>query len=189
VNMPAKKRFTSIPLPTTGVKHRTASQRQPAGRGSRDLPEDMAELLRLCFDAAPDSMAVFLPDGRFAYVNKATCRNLGCSSRDLTGKTPWGFTPHMKEVQGRSFRQAIKRKKTLTFETVNCRKDGTTFPVEITATLIMHRGREYIFSYAKDISRRKQAEQALRESQDMAHCRCRGISHNASLHREDHSFR
>lgn len=149
------------------MKQRTASKRPPAGRGLCDLPEDTAKLLRLCFDATPDSMSVFLPDGRFAYVNKATCRTLGYSARELIGKTPWGLTPHMKKVSGRRFWQAIKRKRVLTFETVHCRKDGTTFPVEITLGAI---GRNFLTKY-------KDRKIPLWR-----------MSHHTSLHGENHSF-
>ena len=49
-----------------------------------------------------------------------------------------------------------------TFETVHQRKDGSTFPVEVSARIIEIKGHRYRQSSIRDISRRKQAEQALR---------------------------
>jgi PAS domain S-box-containing protein len=52
-----------------------------------------------------------------------------------------------------------------THESVHRRKDGTTFPVEITANNMEFHGKTYTFSFVKDITERKRAEEALRESE------------------------
>jgi PAS domain S-box-containing protein len=50
-------------------------------------------------------------------------------------------------------------------ETVHRRKDGTTFPVEVSLQPAVHEDRAILISVVRDISRRKQAEVALRESE------------------------
>ncbi len=45
------------------------------------------------------------------------------------------------------------------------RKDGTLLDVEVTANLITYAGRKVICAVARDISERKRAEKALRESE------------------------
>ncbi|MCI5140845.1 MAG: PAS domain S-box protein, partial [Candidatus Electrothrix sp. ATG1] len=45
------------------------------------------------------------------------------------------------------------------------RKDNTVFPVHVTADYLEFEGREYIFAFAMDISKRKKAEIALLQSQ------------------------
>ena len=52
----------------------------------------------------------------------------------------------------------------LTLETVHRRKDGSTFPVEVNARLVQF-DREYLLAIVRDITERKQAEEALRLSE------------------------
>ena len=52
-----------------------------------------------------------------------------------------------------------------TFETVHQRKDGSAFPVEVSMRLIESEGRRFYQSVARDVTERKRAEQAMRESE------------------------
>ena len=54
--------------------------------------------------------------------------------------------------------------KGLVFETVHRRKDGTTFPVEISARGISIEGTDFLQSIVRDISERKQAEEKLSQA-------------------------
>jgi PAS domain S-box-containing protein len=51
------------------------------------------------------------------------------------------------------------------FETVHQRKDHTCFPVEVSSRAVAIGGRQYILGILRDITERKRAEAALRESQ------------------------
>jgi diguanylate cyclase (GGDEF)-like protein/PAS domain S-box-containing protein len=53
-----------------------------------------------------------------------------------------------------------------TFETKHRRKDGTILEVEISAKGVMLSGRRYLYASARDITRRKRIEEALRESEE-----------------------
>ena len=53
-----------------------------------------------------------------------------------------------------------------THETFHVRKDGSAFPVEVSDRLIVFEGRNYYQAIARDISLRKQAEDALRRSEE-----------------------
>jgi len=53
-----------------------------------------------------------------------------------------------------------------TFEGLHKRKDGTTFPMEISARKIMMEGLVYYQTIARDITERKQSEEILRESEE-----------------------
>jgi PAS domain S-box-containing protein len=53
-----------------------------------------------------------------------------------------------------------------TFETVHRRKDGTTFPVEISTRIVFIEGLKYYQSIGRDITERKNAENILRESEN-----------------------
>ena len=53
-----------------------------------------------------------------------------------------------------------------TFETIHLRRDSTDFPVEISARMVEIEGVKYYQSICRDITERKQAEEALRESEE-----------------------
>jgi len=52
-----------------------------------------------------------------------------------------------------------------TFESVQLRKDGSAFPVEVSARLIKIAGKTYIHSVNRDITERRQAEEKLKKSE------------------------
>jgi PAS domain S-box-containing protein len=53
-----------------------------------------------------------------------------------------------------------------TFETIHRKKDGSTFPIEISARKVEIEGVKYYQSISRDISERKKAEEILRESEE-----------------------
>ncbi|MGB8169624.1 MAG: PAS domain S-box protein, partial [Chthoniobacteraceae bacterium] len=59
----------------------------------------------------------------------------------------------------------LKRAGALTFESRHRTKDGRVFPVEVNANYILAGGKEINFAFARDISERKRAEEALRASE------------------------
>ncbi len=80
--------------------------------------------------------------------------------------------PAVFKGQVRQFKEAGE----LRYESNDRRKDGTTFPVEVSARLIEVEGVKYMQGIIRDVSERKRAEVALRksetllkESQQMAH--------------------
>jgi len=53
-----------------------------------------------------------------------------------------------------------------TFEAVHRRKDGATFPIEISARLVEIEGTKYYQSISRDITERKKVEENLKQSED-----------------------
>jgi PAS domain S-box-containing protein len=62
------------------------------------------------------------------------------------------------------FRQ-LDEVQTATFETINQRKDGSTFPIEISARVIDIEGKIFYQYIGRNITERKRAEEALRKSE------------------------
>jgi diguanylate cyclase (GGDEF)-like protein/PAS domain S-box-containing protein len=56
----------------------------------------------------------------------------------------------------------LRDNESLLFETIHKRKDGTIFPVEISANFICYDNKEYNFAFVRDITDRKHADQEVR---------------------------
>jgi PAS domain S-box-containing protein len=61
---------------------------------------------------------------------------------------------------------AVDENESGTFETIHKRKDNSTFPVELSARVVLIEGSKYYQSIGRDITQRKNVENILRESED-----------------------
>ena len=127
---------------------------------------------RTVFESSSD--AIMLYDGKvFVDCNNATLRIFGCKSRDqFVGTHPAAWSParqpsgedSMPSVQAyldMAFQQGNNR-----FEAVRQRLNGSRFPAEIWLTRMEIGGRPMILATVRDITDRKLAEEALRESEE-----------------------
>ena len=115
---------------------------------------------------AGDGFELLDEHGRFLEVNGATCRQLGYTREEMlrlniADVDP--FLPREKFVQ--SFKDGVDRTP-VTIESVHRRKDGSNFPVEVTFSVIEVGGERRALSLVRDITVRRQAEAALRESEE-----------------------
>jgi len=60
----------------------------------------------------------------------------------------------------------VDENESATFETIHKRKDNSTFPVELSARVVLIEGSKYYQSIGRDITQRKNVENILRESED-----------------------
>lgn len=63
--------------------------------------------------------------------------------------------------------ERLKEQGELRYETVNRRKDGTAFPLDVSIRVIEMQGAKYLHGIARDITARKHAEDTLRRSEAM----------------------
>jgi PAS domain S-box-containing protein len=118
---------------------------------------------RTLFESAGDSIAIHDLEGRILEVNESMCRCLGYSREALLRITPWEIDSpeHAHKVAQRI--QEVRRQGHAIFETVHRRYDGTEIPVEVSSRILEYEGKPAVLSVARDITRRKQAEQDLKE--------------------------
>ncbi len=105
------------------------------------------------------------PDYRVIDVNPAACKSLGYSREELLEMNILDFDLKFTDAMGRKLRKVLKSEKNLTMETIHRKKSGEEFPVEIIANLIEFEGMEYVVSFSRDITARKEAEDQLRKSE------------------------
>jgi PAS domain S-box-containing protein len=128
------------------------------------------ETFRALFEQASDS--IFLLEVKadeepiITDANIASCRMHGYEKGELIGKPIRMLdTPDTAKDLGERARLLLKGEK-LTFEGEHRRKDGTVFPVEVSAQLITIGGKKFILAVDRDITERKMAEETIKKEQD-----------------------
>ncbi len=132
------------------------------------LRQSMENRLRTMFESSPDPVWI-LEDGRFVECNDAAVAMLGYDSKNaLLDTHPSQISPPVQPDGEDSYSKAermiaLAHEKGLhRFEWVHMRADRTTFTAEVTLSVIDLGGRKAIYCAWRDISDRKQAEEALR---------------------------
>ena len=125
------------------------------------------DLLNRAINYSSDS--IFLIDGqlRFNYVNETACRSLGYSREQLLTMTPADIDPDVSFEEAMEMMKATPVGGNLSFESCNQARDGRIFPVEVSANPFENDGLKFSLIVIRDISERKQMEDALSKSRQI----------------------
>jgi PAS domain S-box-containing protein len=127
--------------------------------------EKAHKLFRALMDQGSDTFEVLDPEtGRILDVNERGCADHGYTRDEYLRLTVYDLAPELKPNEWPERVQAIRRGEYARVETIHRRKDGSTYPVEISVNSAQH-DREYILAVVRNISERKRAEAALRQSE------------------------
>lgn len=109
--------------------------------------------------------AVYMADeqGRFIYVNEKACTQIGYTRQELLSMSVSDIEVDIPtiEVFENEVAPRIRSQKNVLFPGSHRRKDGTTFPVEVAATIVEYAGESIICAYARDITERIESRQLL----------------------------
>ena len=113
--------------------------------------------------------AFFLHDyrGRIVDANKRASDTLGYSREELLSMSIPDIDLRVSADQHRAVWNLPDEKYPITFEGIQVRKDGTTFPVEVRLVPLMIDDRRVLLGLARDVTERKQAEEALRKERHL----------------------
>jgi two-component system, cell cycle sensor histidine kinase and response regulator CckA len=133
-------------------------------RAEDDLRSSEARF-RTFVDHATD--AFFLQDesGTILDVNLQACQSLGRTREELIGMSPSVFDARFDQQAASQLSERLTMGAPFAFDTHHRRKDGALFPVEVRVRPFVMGARRYGVSLARDVTERRQAEEALRESQ------------------------
>ncbi len=139
------------------------------GYAARDVTEKTLDarllLTQHCVDHAPVDISLLEPaTARITYANEAMCGNLGYTPEELVAKTALDLDPSLTVERVAEFERRFAAGDAVPpFETVHRRKDGTLFPIENVLKRIKFAGLDVVMCFAQDITKRKQAENMLKE--------------------------
>ena len=128
------------------------------------------ERYRVVVEAASDAIVSIDDKGSIVFANPATAKIFGYDPTELAGKPLTLLMPEdMRELhESGSKRYLATGQRHMNWqgtELTALRKNGEEFPVEVSFGEITRDGHKMFTGFLRDISKRKQAEQALRRSE------------------------
>lgn len=149
------------------VKERTEELRKSNRQLRQEIrerkeKEEKLKFTQFAVDHTLDSVFWLGKDGKFIYANNAACTLLGYETEQLFSLEITDTSEHL--AQKISDRHAKKRNGApgTSFETEIRRRDGRIMPVEASFNYLRYKDRECFYVAMRDITDRKQDEEALR---------------------------
>jgi PAS domain S-box-containing protein len=153
-----------FPIKGPGGVDRVASVSQDITE--RKKADHSLQLFRTLIDRSNDAVEVVDPETlRFLDVNEKAYTDLGYTREELLSLTVFDIDPEIDEITRMKVRKELQACGFALLESMHRRKDGSTFPVETSLTVV-ELDRRYVVAVSRDISDRKRAEAGLRESED-----------------------
>ena len=118
------------------------------------------------FDNVNDAIFILDRDGRFTDVNQVAIDHLGYNRAEYLAMKISDICAPDYAVHVPERISEIRKNGGAVFESALVRRDGSVIPVEVSARLIEHDGQPMVISIVRDITKRKQAEEELRESEE-----------------------
>ena len=124
--------------------------------------ETKLKLFRTLLDHSSDAIEVFDPFTLgLVDMNETECLELGYSREELLTMSISDIDRAFRVEPIQSIQEQMQQSGGARFEGVRQRKDGSTFPVEVSSKFVQL-DKQYVLNIVRDITERKQAEENLR---------------------------
>ncbi len=155
------------PLTVAGLVLNIGQRKQ-----AEEALKEREQLFRSLFNASPDAIVLIDPhhptvSWPIVDCNEASCLMNGYTREEMIGHSiDVVNTREATPEERKAYLKNLKQKGIVHDEFIHRHKDGHFFPVEDSSSLVTIGGHEFVLGINRDITERKQAELALRESQD-----------------------
>ncbi len=160
-----KDRTSDLTLTNKKLKQEIV-EREEAEKALRESEEKLRNL----FEYASDGIFAMDLNGVYTQVNEQTMKMHGLNSRDeIIGRSGFDFIAHADVKKAKnSLKDLLAKGAIISQELKALRADGTEFQVEVSGSLLKDDSGNPvgIIGISRDITERKRAEEALRESEE-----------------------
>jgi PAS domain S-box-containing protein len=162
--------FSSGIIMIGGKPHILSSVRDnKARKQAEEALKESEEKFREIFENANDAITVlgFTPEGlpsHFTDVNENACQISGYTREEMLSMSPKDLDDPGEWNEAQGISQKIMERGDLVFERNLVRKDGNKIPIEISTHVFTLKNQNVMLSIFRDISKRKQAEDAIRQA-------------------------
>lgn len=137
------------------------------------------------FKMANDAIVIFEPEGEIVLdINEKACEIYGFTREDFIGRSIRDISQNVSRGE-QHVEKLLAQGNYQAFETVQFRADGTPVNFLINSSVIQYQGRQAVLSINRDITERKRAEQALRESEERFRMFSEASSEGIVIHDRD----
>jgi diguanylate cyclase (GGDEF)-like protein/PAS domain S-box-containing protein len=159
---------------------RTNLLNDPAVKGvvanSRDITERRRteealraseERYRAVMEHSAEAIWLIDPDTKEVLESNTTFQELlGYTAEELKEMSNYDFVAHSRQDIDSTFQRIVQEGKGFYGERKYRRKDGTVLDLEISGSVIPYQSKKVVCAVARDLTERKEAEEALRESEE-----------------------
>ena len=157
----------TIPFMHRGERHVLTVARDITERREREQAlRASEEQYRAIFNASFDSMIIRTLEGEIVDANPALESMYGYTRGELIGRTFGPIVPEKLAGPYRAYLAEVAAGRPVRTETRLPRKDGSEVHIEVLGSLVTYNGKPHVLSVARDISERREREQALRTSEE-----------------------
>ncbi len=155
------------------ANYRDITERKRAEQALRDSESRF----RTFVEHATDAFFLLDDQNRVIDINHQASESLGYLREELIGMTPLDFNADATPASLQKLTEQLDAGETVAYDARYRRKDGSFFPVEVRGRPWLQNGRRVTMLLVRDMTARKKAEDALRESEE----RFRGTFENAAV--------
>lgn len=130
----------------------------------RKRNQRLMEMMKFSMDHMADKVTWVTADAKIVYANFAACSSLGYTMEEMLKLSIPDFDPDYSAEVWPGHWEELKKHGSYTFESRHRTKSGEIYPVEVSVNYMRFGDEEYNCGFARDITKRKQTEEALQLS-------------------------
>ena len=144
------------------------------------------EQYRQIFEAVTDGLLIFNRHGRIVAANPAACAMYGYDEKELIGLSGSDIIHPDYRRSFEQFGEVLASGGSFHVESVDVRKDGSSFDVDVRGRTVQFQGELHMLSVVRDVSEKNRAENVLRESEERYRCLIENINAGITLLDRNH---